>query len=192
MKTAVTNHAVDRYRDRVDGAKGFDRESIRDSIREIVEEGFREKAVRDHPTEEDRRIIPFKSGESILFLSIGPNNTTFDADIAVISVLFEHELTEGQKGGFGTMEDVSPVLKEMKIGPRWDGYIVCVGTPGTIEQYPFTTKESLDKWMNEKKPKNFAVYELVEIHNTSWENSNGQRERDVGGRVEGEGRGKEL
>ena len=127
MKTAVTNHAVDRYRDRVDGAKGFDRESIRESIREIVADGFKAKVVRDHPTERDRRVIPFKSGESILFLSIGPNNTTFEADLAVISVLFEHELTEGRKGGFGTLEEVAPQLKDMRVEEKWPPLIVFVG-----------------------------------------------------------------
>ena len=159
MRTAVTNHAVDRYRDRVDGAKGFERESIRDRIRELVEEGFKENAVRDHPTEQDRRIIPFKSGESILFLSIGPNTTTFDADLAVISVLFERELTEGRKGGFGTLEEVAPQLKELKVENRWALLVVFVGGPDSIEYYKFSSREELHQWAQQRKPKSIAVYE---------------------------------
>jgi hypothetical protein len=164
MKTAVTNHAVDRYRDRVDGAKGFDRESIRESIREIVADGFKAKVVRDHPTERDRRVIPFKSGESILFLSIGPNNTTFEADIAVISVLFEHELTEGRKGGFGTLEEVAPQLKNMRVEEKWPPLIVFVGEPDSIESYKFFSREELHAWAQRRKPEKIAVYEHVATH----------------------------
>lgn len=161
MRAAVTNHAVDRYRDRVGGAKGFNRESIRERIREIVEEGFRENAVRDHPTEKDRRIIPFKSGESILYLSIGHNNTTFEADLAVISVLYERELTGGVKGGFGTLEEVAPQLKEMKIEERWPSIIVLVGEPDSIEWYKFSSREELQTWAQQRKPERIAVYEHV-------------------------------
>ena len=164
MRTAVTNHAVDRYRDRVDGANGFERESIRDRIREIVEEGFRENAVREHPTERDRRIIPFKSGESILFLSIGPNTTTFDADLAVISVLYERELTEGKKGGFGTLDEVAPQLKDVKVEKRWYPLIVFVGDPDSIEYYKFTSREELQKWAVQRNPNLIAVYELCSTH----------------------------
>lgn len=164
MRTAVTNHAVDRYKDRVDGAKGFNRESIRERIREIVEEGFREKAVRDHPTERDRRIIPFKSGESILFLSIGPNTTTFEADLAVISVLFERELTGGRQGGFGSIEDVAPHLKDLKVLTKWDDIVIVVGEPGSIEWYSFPSREEFWKWADVRKPVRFAVYKLDATH----------------------------
>jgi hypothetical protein len=164
MRTAVTNHAVDRYRDRVDGANGFERESIRERIREIVEEGFKENAVRDHPTERDRRIIPFKSGESILFLSIGPNTTTFEADLAVISVLYERELTDGRKGGLGTLDEVAPQLKEMKVEAKWDDIIVFVGEPGSIEWYSFASREELQAWTDVRKPERFSIYRLDSIH----------------------------
>lgn len=164
MRTAVTNHAVDRYRDRVDGAKGFNRESIRERIREIVEEGFRENAVRDHPTERNRRIIPFKSGESILFLSIGPNTTTFEADLAVISVLFERELTGGRQGGFGSIEDVAPHLKNLKIEDKWASLVVFVGSPDSIEYYRFSSREELHAWATKRNPPSIAVYELSSTH----------------------------
>lgn len=163
MRTAVTNHAVDRYRDRVDGAKGFERESIRDRIREIVEEGFKEKAVRDHPTEQDRRIIPFKSGESILFLSVGPNTTSFEAELAVISVLYEHELTEGRKGGFGTLEEVAPQLKVLKIDAKYPSLVVFVGDPGTVEWYPFNSQQEIQEWSKTRKPGFMAIYSLSSI-----------------------------
>lgn len=127
MKIAVTNHAVDRYIDRVKGAKGFEREAVRDSIRKIVEDGFAEGMVQPHPLEEDRRVVPFKSGESILYLSLGPNTTTYkEADLAVISVLYEHELTPGKVGLDITLEDVASDIRKVKTSRIVPQFIVVV------------------------------------------------------------------
>ena len=49
MRIAVTTHAVDRFIERVEGAGGFHRESIREQIRRIVEDGFALGVVKDHP-----------------------------------------------------------------------------------------------------------------------------------------------
>jgi hypothetical protein len=158
MKVAVTNHAVDRYVDRVEGAKGFEREAVRESIRKIVEDGFAEGMVRPHPLEEDRRVVPFKSGESILYLSLGPNNTSFlDADLAVISVLFEHELTSGKVGMGVRLEDISN-LGQMKVSKKVPRFVVHIG----IEEYKVMTVEDLQLFLAEKKGQDVKVYELKE------------------------------
>ena len=99
MKVAVTNHAVDRYRKLVAGASGFYRESIREQIRLIVENGFTEGVLQEHPTEKERNVVPFRSGDTILFLSIGPNTTNVKADISVISVLTNAEATSAKDYG---------------------------------------------------------------------------------------------
>ena len=123
MRVAVTDHAVDRFIDRVAGAKGFMRESVRQIIRKLVEDGFTEQQVRPHPLDKSRRVIPFKSGESILFLSLGPNTTSFkDAEVAVISVLFEHEVTEGKVGMNVKLEDVLNFENIKTVVHRPDGH----------------------------------------------------------------------
>lgn len=102
---AVTNHAVDRYRERVDGAKVLDKESARSIIRKLVEEGFTTGSVSENPHYRGRMMVPFVSGKSVLYLSIGDNNTSHDGELAVIGVLYEHETTGGKIGTGATIED---------------------------------------------------------------------------------------
>jgi hypothetical protein len=162
MIVAVTNHAVDRFLERVEGAKGFERESVRIRIREIVELGFSEGAVRPHPYEEDRRIVPFKSGDSILYLSIGPNTTNYrDAEVAVISVLFEHEITAG-KIGLGTkIEDSNPGIHFL-VARHPPPYAVFVGEDPTIEVYRLKTETALEELRRKKTGQIIDVYQLSE------------------------------
>jgi hypothetical protein len=92
MKTAISNLAVDRYRTRVVGAKGFFKESIRAQIQKLVEDGYAAGAVRPHPLFRDRVVIPFLSGGKTLYLSIGPNTTKAKAELSVINIHTEREL----------------------------------------------------------------------------------------------------
>lgn len=93
---AITNHAVERFRERVDGAKNLSKESIRNMIDRIYGLGLAHGAVFKHPSFTNRRMVPFMSGKSTLYLSIGLNDTKFNADLAIIGVLFESEYTEGK------------------------------------------------------------------------------------------------
>lgn len=164
MKIAVTSHAVSRYKERVEGAKEFETESVRNIIRDLVSKGFSEGAIAPHPYEPDRRIIPFKSGDSILYLSIGPNNTTFDADIAVIGVLFEHDVTQGKIGVGVTIGDTAPNLKDMQdvISKPTNQFMVFIGSDESIEMYKVKDLRSMKTFMEWRKPerKNTYVYEL--------------------------------
>jgi hypothetical protein len=136
MKIAVTNHAVDRYRDRVEGAQGFHKESVREAIRLIVEEGYEKGIVRDHPLLSRRRVVPFKSGDSILFLSIGPNTTDYEAELAVIGVLYEKELSEGRISLGVTLGDLFPNGFNIELDKKHYRYALFIGDPKTtIERY---------------------------------------------------------
>jgi hypothetical protein len=168
---AITNHAVDRYLERVSGAKGFERESVREMIRKLVEDGFNLHQVRPHPTERNRRIIPFKSGKSILYLSIGPNTTTFkDADIAVISVLFEHEVTDGKAGLDVSLGDKIAPLPNGILMRHPPKYAVFVGEEPMVEVYRFKTLEEIDQLIKSKTSidsdegsPDIDIYELVPV-----------------------------
>lgn len=169
MKISVTNHAVDRYLERVEGAKGFYRESVRDQIRKLVEDGFQEGAVRPHPEDPVKRIIPFKSGESTLFLSIGPDTTGRDGDLSVISVLYEHEATPGKMGLSVTLGDIVRLLDErlpkLDPNPKHPRYILFVGpVETTMERYTFKDEEELRYIIRTRKPKvdEVAIYQLIE------------------------------
>lgn len=159
-RVAVTNHAVDRYQERVDGAKDFDKESVRSIIRDLVAQGFESGTVLPHPTEAERRIIPFKSGASVLYLSIGPNTTTFEAEFAVIGVLFEKEVTMGKIEMGITLEDVasealSKVKPTKRSPPAW---IVFVGE-GDVEMYEARTLEEVLDLLADRK-EYLRVYRL--------------------------------
>lgn len=165
MKIAVTNHAVDRYMERVDGAKGFARESVRSIIRKLVEDGFQEGAVRDHPFDTARRIVPFASGATILYLSIGPNITTYEADLAVIGVLFEKEVTNGKQwlgakvGDLELPADLGERTKE--TAPK---YTVFIGSEPTIEFYRRNTLPEIDELVEKRGAdrSQVRIYKLIE------------------------------
>lgn len=164
MKLAITNHAVDRYAERVEGAKGFFRESVREQIRKIVEDGFAEGLVREHPLDRKRRIIPFRSGGDVLYLSLGPNKTDREADIAVVSVLFEKELSEGKTGVGVTLGDLFPEATLIPL-PKKPRYVMFIGDPEiTIEKYVALDEIALRALVNQRRPKpeETSIYQLID------------------------------
>lgn len=163
MRVAVTAHAVERFRLRVEGAQGFEDESIRSIIRGLVESGFAEGLVRPHPLEKDRRIIPFQSGKSVLYLSIGPNTTTFVADIAVITVLYERDLSPGKVELGVFLGDVSPGLSE-KAQEEAPQFLLVMLLQGWTETYPAKDEQALQALLERRKPKTneYLVYRLKE------------------------------
>lgn len=164
MKIAVTNHAVDRYLERVEGAKGFERESIRQVIRDLVAKGFAEGAVQDHPYDEVRRIVPFQSGKSVLYLSLGPNMTNYAADVAVIGVLFERELTGGKKELGVRLGDVAPALSKKQPKEPAPKFLVFIGKWPTIEYYGKDALKDIDALITERGVDRSLVriYKIIE------------------------------
>jgi hypothetical protein len=164
MKIAVTNHAVERYLERVEGAKGFEREPVRQIIRDLVDRGFAEGAVRDHPYDPARRIVPFKSGKSIMYLSIGPNLTNYEADVAVIGVLFERELTGGKQSLGVQLGDVAPALASMTVREPAPKFVVFIGKWPTIEYYGKDTLKEIDDLVSERGVERnlVRIYKIIE------------------------------
>jgi hypothetical protein len=164
MKIAVTKHAVDRFIERVEGADGFHPESIREQIRRLVDDGFKLGVVRDHPLARDRRVIPFMSGESVLFLSIGPNTTDFDADVAVIGVLYEKEVTGGKIGMGVQLGDLYPHLRDGQMVERSPRYLMFIGpVQATVEHYYANSEEEISRIIRSRKPKQeeVSIYQLI-------------------------------
>lgn len=161
MKLAVTSHAVKRYQERVEGAEVFDDESVRKIIHDLVCEAWGTGAVRPHPTISDRRIIPFQSGRSILYFSVGPNTTSFEADVAVIGVLFEKDLTQGKVGTGATIGDVVKGVTVVPVLSRPPRFIVLVGEEDSIEVVRLVDEEKLQQWLANRGAADAAhVYEL--------------------------------
>lgn len=165
MRIAVTDHAVERFMERVEGAKGFYRESVRQQVRKIVADGFREGVVRPHPFEHGRRIIPFQSGDSVLYLSLAPNDTKFKADVAVIGVLFWSEVSPGQSGIKVTLGDLFPNIGEKIARVRPPQYIIRIGLEeNSIEEYRLKDETALRELVLRRKPRydEVALYRLIE------------------------------
>lgn len=156
MNVAVTDHAVGRYKQRVQGATDLERESVRGIIRSIVETAFKEGQVRNHPTSQSKRVAPFQSGGSTLYLSLGPNKTRIPGELAVVSVLFEKEL--GKVGLGVTLGDVTDVVVQVdrKPPPR---FVLLVGADG-LEKYVFWEADKMSSFLAERKPGEHFVYEL--------------------------------
>lgn len=146
MRIAVTNHAVDRYRERVPWAEGLMDESVRDIIRDRVSEGFENMMVREHPTVPDRRIIPFKAGSSILYFSLGPNTTRVAADVAVIGVLYEKELGRTDLGI--TLGQALPELTTIEVRRHAPDYLVRIG----LESYEVYDDLELKDLLQRRQP----------------------------------------
>jgi len=165
MRIAVTKHAVDRFRERVEGAKGFQEESIRRQVRKIVEDGLRLGVVQDHPLVANRRVVPFKSGETVLFLSIGPNTTDYEAETAVIGVLFEKEVSEGKVGMGIKLGDLFPALQGLQVGEKKPRFIMFVGpTATTVEKYYLWDEKELREVLRTRAPKHdeVSLYGLID------------------------------
>ena len=164
MKIAVTNHAVQRYQERVEGAREFDSESVRRLVRDLVKEGFRTGAVRPHPHISERRIIPFTSGKSVLYLSVGPNTTTFKADLSVIGVLFEREVTGGKQGMGVTLGDV--VQRTPTEPQQRPLFIATISGDGYF--YKIQNENELLVFLEEESKRGVvSVYRLTDEHESS-------------------------
>lgn len=165
MRIAVTKHAIDRFRERVEGAEGFQDESVRRQIRKIVEDGLRFGVVKDHPLVSNRRVVPFKSGKTVLFLSIGPNTTDYKADTAVIGVLFENEVSEGKVGLGIRLGDLFPALRDMKVPEKKPRFIMYVGpVESTVERYLVQDEKELRSILATRTPKHdeVSLYGLID------------------------------
>lgn len=168
MKIAVTNHAVIRYKERVPGADVLEDESVRDVVREKIENGFTEGLVRYHPTVRERRIIPFKAGEQMLYFSIGPNkaSSTYFAHLAVIGVLYDRELSDGKVGMGVTIEDANAELRDLIIAQQGPPqFILQVGNSDSIEVYRAKETQELKALLLRRRPDvgQVLVYELSDI-----------------------------
>lgn len=165
QNVAITKHAVDRFMERVEGAEGFCEKSIRDQIHRIVAEGYCLGVVRDHPLVTNRRVIPFKSGDTVLFLSIGPNTTDFDAEVAVIGVLYEKEMTEGRVGLGVKLGDLFPDLHANVTTTNKPRFLLFIGPVGTtIERYYIKDEIELRDVIRNRaaKPGEVSLYELID------------------------------
>lgn len=165
MRIAVTTHAVIRYKERVPGADCMEDETVRDIIREKVDLGFKDGLVRDHPTERDRRIIPFKAGQSILYFSIGPNKSvTIQADLAVIGVLYDKDLGKVEMGP--TLGDALPELKDIQVESKGHPrFIVQIGSADSVESYRVQDGEELKALLLRRRPNpgDVLLYEFQDV-----------------------------
>lgn len=168
MNIAVTNHAVERYQERVESAAKLDKEAVRTIIRILVEEALANGTVQDHPEYSARRVIPFGAGGDQLFLSIGPNETSYPGDIAVIGVQYEKELGIGKSSIGATLGDIVPAetkknLAEVVKTPVKNKYIVRVG--GKSETYDVKDDEDLVDFLQRRRPNpdDVEVFERKEI-----------------------------
>lgn len=97
----VTQHAVQRYAKRAPDADHIDTESLRSLMKKMAEEAIVEGRMLPHPTDKERRIIPFKVGDENLHFILGPNLTTHHGDWALIGVIYDKE--QGGKQGVGAV-----------------------------------------------------------------------------------------
>ena len=168
MQIAVTNHAVERYQQRVPSVAKLDMESVRTLIREKVEEAFDTKQVKDHPGYPDRRMVPFQVGQEKMFLALGPNNTSYPGDWAVIGVLFDREV--GQKSLGTTIGDImgdalKADLAEMVRNVPKAKYLVRIGGSTSKELYEAVDGEDLKGLLarRQPKPEDVEVFERKEF-----------------------------
>jgi hypothetical protein len=158
MKVAITHHAVERFMERVEGASKFEKESIRSIIQYLVEQGFTERVVSRNPTYGDRRVVPFKSGGSILYLSLAPNTTAHTGEVAVVSVLYEHEISDGKVGLGVTLGDIAPEIGNMEPVIQEYQYMVYIGSEDSIERYKIKDTNALEEFLKVKKPEDGRIY----------------------------------
>jgi len=154
MLLAVTNHAVERYQQRVPSAAKLDRESIRTMIRMEVERAFETGGVRDHPGYPDRRMIPFTVGKEQMYLALGPNTTEYPGEWAVIGVLFDREVGQKSMGTLGDVvsDAVRQKLSETVSVPKTK-YLVRIGGNGSKEIYEAADNDALKDLITRRQPK---------------------------------------
>jgi hypothetical protein len=110
MRIAVTNHAVERYQERVPGASKLNAEAVRNIIRSLYVEAVENNTTREHPGYPDRAMVPFSAGREQMFLAVGPNKTKFPGDIAVLGVLYDREV--GRSGVASIGDHLSEETKQ--------------------------------------------------------------------------------
>ncbi len=139
MKLAITDHAVDRFIERVRGAERLSRESARDRIRLIVADAVRRDELRQHTADPDQKLCPFLDSEgNVLEICIGRNTTGFPGDFAVISILVGKQKTTPSRPFVEPLAvklgDKFPQLKELISQPAAP---VVVKKPPPVESYKF-------------------------------------------------------
>ena len=155
MQLAITNHAVDRYRQRVVSAAKLDNESIRTMIRMEVERAFNSGEVKDHPGHPERRMIPFMVGQEKLYIALGPNETDRPGEWAVIGVLFDRDI--GPKSTGVTLGDIMPNdvkqrLTEAAAAPKKARYLIRIGGSNSKEIYEAYDNDALKSLLARRQP----------------------------------------
>lgn len=176
MKLAITDHAVDRFIERVRGAEKMKREEVRDRIRLLIMAAGQSGEAHKSATDPDQRLIPFKDSEgNELSICIGKNTTGFPGDVAVISILTgkpkeipSRPFVEPLAVKLG---DKFPQLKELVSKPtpepasqtHWSKFIMHLKeTPGLF--YLKSEEELIEMLTKLKlKPEQVSLYRLQEF-----------------------------
>jgi hypothetical protein len=101
MKIAVTNHAVERYQERVPGASKLDAAAVRNIIRSIYMEAVEKRTTLRHPGYSNRFMAPFSAGKEQMFLAVAPNKTKFPGDLAIVNVMYDREIGKSGVASLG-------------------------------------------------------------------------------------------
>lgn len=165
MQIAVTDHAVQRYQQRVVSAENLDRESVRTVIREMVRTAFTNNTVRDHPGYPDRRMVPFTVGKQEFFLALGPNDTKFPGDWAVIGVLHDREL--GKQGMGTTIGDLIPETVKQQLQEQVNeqpesNFLVRLGGAKSAEVYDCKDEKAVEDLLRRRRPNDLTRVEIFE------------------------------
>jgi hypothetical protein len=155
MQVAVTNHAVERYQQRVASAEKLDEDSIRTVIRGMVESAFNNGSIQDFPGNSKQRLIPFSVGPDRLNIALGPNRTDYPGQWAVISILYDREIG---KGGTGvTLGDTLSDEKKLELASQTKAkkarYLVRIGGPTSKEIYEASDGGDLKDLLSRRQPK---------------------------------------
>lgn len=113
---AVTNHAVERYHERVQGSEALTSDTTRALIQSLVSDCLDRGDEMDHPGEPGKKLVPFNVGNQLLFIAIGPNQTTYPGQWAAVTVLFDRDLIPGETP-MTTIGELNPQMKEIKLKP---------------------------------------------------------------------------
>lgn len=161
MKLAITDHAVDRFIERVRGAEKMKREEVRDRIRLLIMAAGQSMEAHKSATDPNQRLVPFKDSEgNELSICIGKNTTGFPGDIAVISIL------TGKQKEIPSRPFVEPLA--VKLGDKFPQLKELISKPVPP---PVVTKPPVESYkfiMWTKPPKEDVFYiadekELIEM-----------------------------
>lgn len=157
MNIAITNHAVERYRERVPGSQKLSDDAIRMLIRDIVEPAFDNGLVQDHPGYPERRLVWFTVGKDSLCFALGPNDTKYPGEWAVIGTL--HDRETGKTGSGATIGDVVPESVKQAVAeaagkPQKPRYLLRIrrSPKEAGEVYDVKDDEELGDLLNRRRP----------------------------------------